>query len=114
MIAVVMEPGCLDTSQWEGPVGGKLGGHLYINLSSDDGFDWLRSLDRLATEVRTLWLGASKNVRVSAVAHPSPGVHSQTAQASPVLTPSNSDRQSRASVRARAVPRQSGSFVVPR
>eukprot|EP00966_Prymnesium_polylepis_P044520 1032005-Prymnesium_polylepis.1 len=39
MIPVVMEASCLDTSNWRGAVGGKLGGHLYVNLSDDNDFE---------------------------------------------------------------------------
>ena len=35
MIPVVVDPSCRDTSTWQGIVGGKLGGHLYIDLTSD-------------------------------------------------------------------------------
>ena len=36
MIVVVMEKDCRNTNEWTGAVGGKLGGTLYIDLSSDD------------------------------------------------------------------------------
>jgi hypothetical protein len=35
MVPVVMEPRCLETSKWQGVVGGKLGGRLYCNLVQD-------------------------------------------------------------------------------
>ena len=35
MITVVMEPGCRDTSRWEGAVGLRLGSRLYVDLSAD-------------------------------------------------------------------------------
>ena len=35
MIACVMEPQCRNPKDWEGVVGGKLGGLLYIDLSDD-------------------------------------------------------------------------------
>ena len=36
MIPVVMERGCRNPGGWAGTVGGKLGGKLYVDLSSDD------------------------------------------------------------------------------
>ena len=35
LIAVVMEDGCSDSSEWEGPVGMQLGGHLYFLYTKD-------------------------------------------------------------------------------
>ncbi len=39
MICVVMEPEMLDTRRWRGVLGGTLGNHLYVNLSSDAMFE---------------------------------------------------------------------------
>ena len=61
MIAVVMEPGCLNTATWDGPVGGKLGGTLYVCLASDEAFD--EGMRRLIKEIRTLWLGTARRAR---------------------------------------------------
>ncbi|KAL1503635.1 hypothetical protein AB1Y20_012109 [Prymnesium parvum] len=49
MIPVVMERCCLDTSSWRGAVGGKLGGTLYVNLTSDEGLE--TGVDHLVREV---------------------------------------------------------------
>ena len=34
-VVAVMERGCMDPNEWQGVVGGKLGGKLYINLTED-------------------------------------------------------------------------------
>ena len=50
MISVVMERGCRNPNDWSGTVGGKLGGMLYVDLSSDgDGFG--EGVKRLAAEI---------------------------------------------------------------
>ena len=58
MIACVMEKECRNPNDWEGVVGGKLGGLLYIDLSDDATFlDKVR--DELAVEMRTVIEGES-------------------------------------------------------
>lgn len=53
MIAVVMEGACANPRDWVGPVGGKLGGMLYVNLTADDHrFD--EGIRHLASEIRTV------------------------------------------------------------
>ena len=48
---MVMERRCRDANGWTGTVGGKLGGLLYFDLSSDgDAFD--QGVKRLADEIR--------------------------------------------------------------
>ena len=56
MISVVMERGCRNPNEWSGTVGGKLGGTLYVDLSSDgDAFDL--GVKRLAAEIRLVSAG---------------------------------------------------------
>ena len=50
LIAVVMDPVCLSTKEWGGPVGAYLGRHLYVDLSDDD----FKNLDRLVGEIGRL------------------------------------------------------------
>jgi len=52
MLPVVMESSCLNSKKWGGPVGMALGGHLYFNLSNDDGFE--AKMDDLADKIRAL------------------------------------------------------------
>mmetsp|Transcript_34794 Transcript_34794/g.96078 ORF Transcript_34794/g.96078 Transcript_34794/m.96078 type:complete len:102 (-) Transcript_34794:344-649(-) len=55
MIAVVMDPACKDTSQWQGVVGLRLGSSLYVDLSMDENapeFD--ANLQQLVGELRSL------------------------------------------------------------
>jgi len=52
MIPVVMEPRCLNTSTWQGKVGGKLGSKLYINLTSDADDFFKAGVDRIVEEMR--------------------------------------------------------------
>ena len=56
MIPVVMEQGCRNSSEWTGTVGGKLGGLLYFDLSSD-GDDFDKVVKRLADEIRLISAG---------------------------------------------------------
>ena len=53
MIPVVMEEGCRNAGEWTGTVGGKLGGLLYFDLSSD-GDDFDKVVKRLADEIRLI------------------------------------------------------------
>ena len=46
MLAVIMEPACLDKRNWYGPVKFSLGGELYVDLTSDD--EWEAKMDDLA------------------------------------------------------------------
>ena len=39
MLAVVLEPGCLAARDWTGPVGFSLGSSMYVDFSTDDGFE---------------------------------------------------------------------------
>lgn len=59
MISVVMERGCRNPSGWAGTVGGKLGGKLYIDLSSDDAAAFDAGVRLLVGEVRLLMAGPS-------------------------------------------------------
>jgi len=59
MVTAVMEAGCRNPSAWEGTVGGKLGGKLYIDLSSDDDDAFAAAVERLVGEVRTVCGGGS-------------------------------------------------------
>ena len=59
MIAVVMEPSCLDTAQWQGVVGLRLGMKLYVDLSKD-GESFTEGLRQLEREIRALG-GESSN-----------------------------------------------------
>ena len=54
-----MEAGCRNPSAWAGTVGGKLGGKLYIDLSSDDDAAFDAGVQRLVGEIRTVCGGAS-------------------------------------------------------
>ena len=53
MIPVVMEEGCRNASEWAGTVGGKLGGLLYFDLTSD-GVAFDETVKRLADEIRVV------------------------------------------------------------
>lgn len=53
MISIVMERGCRNPSAWEGTVGGKLGGKLYIDLS-EDGEKFDAGITRLIEEICTI------------------------------------------------------------
>ena len=50
-VAVVMEANCRNPRDWKGVVGGKLGGLLYLDLSSDDESDFDSNVARLAAEI---------------------------------------------------------------
>ena len=55
MVAVVMEPDCLSTSEWHGPVGMKLGGTLYIDLSSEVNDDkFVAGIAKLASAINAV------------------------------------------------------------
>ena len=54
MIPVVMEKRCRNPSDWAGTVGGKLGGKLYIDLSSDDSSAFDSGVKQLAAEIRVV------------------------------------------------------------
>ena len=54
MIVVVMEQGCRNTNEWTGAVGGKLGGTLYIDLSSDDVATFDARVKQLSAEIRAV------------------------------------------------------------
>ena len=56
MIACVMEKQCRNPNDWEGVVGGKLGGLLYIDLSDDASLED-KVKNELAEEVRTVTEG---------------------------------------------------------
>ena len=45
-----MDPDCLSTKGWGGPVGAYLGRHLYVDLSDDD----FKNIDRLVGEIGRL------------------------------------------------------------
>ena len=49
LVAVVMEPRCLDTTDWHGTVGLRLGSHLYVDLTRDDGME--AKVEELAQEI---------------------------------------------------------------
>jgi len=66
MLPVVMEAGMRDQSQWEGPLGGILGGQLFVDLSSGESLDG--DVERLVREVR------------SRVPHPDAARHQSTAK----------------------------------
>ena len=51
MIAVVMEERCCDTKSWQGTVGAKLAGTLYINLAHD-GETFERGIDELVAHLQ--------------------------------------------------------------
>jgi len=51
MVAVVMEASSRNPREWKGVVGGKLGGLLYLDLSSDDESDFDSNVARLAAEI---------------------------------------------------------------
>ena len=59
MVTVVMEPGCRNASQWIGTVSGKLGGKLYIDLSTEDYNAFDKAVARLAAEIRSVVAGDS-------------------------------------------------------
>ena len=66
MIAVVMEPSCLNTAQWHGVVGLRLGQKLYVDLSRDgDAFD--RGLEHLEREIRSLVGGGGQWMELAVV-----------------------------------------------
>ena len=54
MIVVVMEKGCRNTKEWTGAVGGKLGGTLYHDLSSDDVATFDARVKELSAEIRAV------------------------------------------------------------
>ena len=72
MIPVVMEQGCRNSSEWTGTVGGKLGGLLYFDLSSD-GVDFDKVVKRLADEIRLISAGGGGGVGGGMGGHPAPG-----------------------------------------
>ena len=49
LVAVVMEPRCLDTADWHGTVGLRLGSHLYVDLTRDEGME--AKVKELAQEI---------------------------------------------------------------
>ena len=72
MIPVVMEEGCRNSSEWTGTVGGKLGGLLYFDLSSD-GVDFDKVVKRLADEIRLISAGGGGGGGGGMGGHPAPG-----------------------------------------
>ena len=54
MVAVVMEPRCLQTQSWQGVVGGKLGGRLFYDFVSDDDGALDEATRRVAMAVRQI------------------------------------------------------------
>ena len=71
-IPVVMEEGCRNSSEWTGTVGGKLGGLLYFDLSSD-GVDFDKVVKRLADEIRLISAGGGGGGGGGVGGHPAPG-----------------------------------------
>ena len=61
MIPVVMERGCRNPGGWAGTVGGKLGGKLYVDLSSDDAPAFAKGVTHLVSEIRTILKGGEKS-----------------------------------------------------
>ena len=72
MIPVVMEEGCRNSSERTGTVGGKLGGLLYFDLSSD-GVDFDKVVKRLADEIRLISAGGGGGGGGGMGGHPAPG-----------------------------------------
>jgi hypothetical protein len=50
LIPVIMDPNCLSTKEWGGPVGAYLGCHIYVDLSDDD----FKNLDRLLGQIERI------------------------------------------------------------
>ena len=63
MLPVVMEPRLLQTSSWEGVVGGKLGSKLYFNLTSDEEAEVQRAVEGIEGALKQL--GAGRSMRAS-------------------------------------------------
>ena len=81
-----MEPACRNSKQWAGVVGGKLGGKLYIDLSSDVADTaFAYGVQRLANEIETVnaLSGVTVGEDPAMAAHPQP---SQLATAPPVMS----------------------------
>merc|ERR1712146_69655 len=58
MITVVMEPGCRDTSRWQGAVGLRLGSRLYVDLSADvDTSEFADGIQALRREIEVRMQG---------------------------------------------------------
>ena len=58
IVALVMEPRCHNTKAWGGPVGGYLGGRLYLDLTKDDAEAFEVGAHKLVAEVRKLQAAA--------------------------------------------------------
>ena len=58
IVALVMEPRCRNTKAWGGPVGGYLGGRLYLDFTMDDGDAFEAGVHKLVAEVRKLQAAA--------------------------------------------------------
>jgi Ran GTPase-activating protein (RanGAP) involved in mRNA processing and transport len=71
MIAVVMEPQCLNHGSWHGAVGAKLGGRLHVDLTSDAADDFQRGVSKLAATLVDLGL----NVPATERPHPARTAH---------------------------------------
>eukprot|EP00290_Baffinella_frigidus_P005559 CAMPEP_0180116170 /NCGR_PEP_ID=MMETSP0986-20121125/218_1 /TAXON_ID=697907 /ORGANISM="non described non described, Strain CCMP2293" /LENGTH=292 /DNA_ID=CAMNT_0022054911 /DNA_START=199 /DNA_END=1077 /DNA_ORIENTATION=- len=93
IIVLVMEPRCRTTADWDGVVGGKLGGKLFIDLSQD-GPAFEDGINRLVKEIRRA--ASRPPSATSAGPHPSPST------SPPLLVPS----------RPKAITRQLKSLTV--
>ena len=51
ILVAVMEPGCRDTATWSGPVGLRLGSHLYFDLTDAQ----LSNAGDLADAIKAAW-----------------------------------------------------------
>ena len=71
MLPVVMEPRCKCPSDWTGVVGGKLGGILYVDLSSDDKAAFKAGINHLVREIRFMVTDPAEAARARLPTHPS-------------------------------------------
>jgi hypothetical protein len=67
MVPVVMEPRCRNVSDWQGVVGGKLGGRLYIDFTSDEPATFDTAVASLIEELKQM--GVAPDLRIAVMSN---------------------------------------------
>ncbi|KAJ1480434.1 hypothetical protein T484DRAFT_2803114 [Baffinella frigidus] len=73
IIVMVLEPSCRNQNSWKHTVGGKLGGLLYIDMSSnEDSLEFEEGVQRLVKTIRDMAGAPQKLPAAAGVSHPQP------------------------------------------